>query len=37
MSLAEKRADVQCYCPQESEVSAFPSFVLLNGAPEGFR
>ena len=46
MSLAEKRAflyglhtqkKVEHYCPQKSGMSAFPAFVSLNGASEGFQ
>ncbi len=46
MSLAENQSllydlethkDVECYCPQESDMSAFPASVSLNEAFGGFR
>ena len=33
----ETHKDVECYCPQKSDMSAFPPFVLLNDASGGFR
>jgi hypothetical protein len=46
MSLAENKSllydletyeEVECYCPQESDMSAFPASVSLNGASGGFK
>ncbi len=33
----ETHKDVECYCPQESDMSTFPAFVSLNDAFGGFR